>query len=214
MEYKSPHDYLSIDDFYKVYGYACFYKADAESVDRIPIEEVTITLVSQRYPRKLTEHLQNIRKYSIEQEDEGIYYIKGDMIPIQLVIIGELSSEKNLWLSCLNDQWKSPDTIRKLLKAYQARQKNPLYRSVMDVIVRANRSCFEEVNGMSEALEELMEDVLRDKLDARDEKVRLETTSRMNTLILKLSQSGRLDELVKAASDKEYEQELFREFGL
>lgn len=67
---------------------------------------------------------------------------------------------------------------------------------------------------MSEALEELMEDVLRDKLDARDEKVRLETTSRMNTLILKLSQSGRLDELVKAASDKEYEQELFREFGL
>lgn len=90
----------------------------------------------------------------------------------------------------------------------------PLYRSVMDVIVRANRSCFEEVNGMSEALEELMEDVLRDKLDARDEKVRFETTSRMNTLILKLSQSGRLDELVKAASDKEYEQELFREFGL
>ena len=28
IEYKSPNDYLSIDDFYKVYGYACFYKAD------------------------------------------------------------------------------------------------------------------------------------------------------------------------------------------
>ena len=28
VEYKSPEDYLSIDDFYKVYGYACFYKAD------------------------------------------------------------------------------------------------------------------------------------------------------------------------------------------
>ena len=28
VEYKSPTDYLGIDDFYKVYGYACFYKAD------------------------------------------------------------------------------------------------------------------------------------------------------------------------------------------
>ena len=28
IEYKSPTDYLSVDDFYKVYGYACFYKSD------------------------------------------------------------------------------------------------------------------------------------------------------------------------------------------
>lgn len=35
IEYKSPDDYLSIDDFYKVYGYACFYKADARAVNMI-----------------------------------------------------------------------------------------------------------------------------------------------------------------------------------
>ena len=28
IEYKSPDDYLSIDDFYKVCGYTYFYKAD------------------------------------------------------------------------------------------------------------------------------------------------------------------------------------------
>ena len=27
IEYKSPPDYLSIDDYYKVYGYTCFYSA-------------------------------------------------------------------------------------------------------------------------------------------------------------------------------------------
>ena len=34
VEYKSPTDYLSIDDFYKVYGYACFYKAAMDIIVR------------------------------------------------------------------------------------------------------------------------------------------------------------------------------------
>ena len=53
IEYKSPTDYLSVDDFYKVYGYACFYKSDVPNVDSISIEELTITLVSTSYPRKI-----------------------------------------------------------------------------------------------------------------------------------------------------------------
>lgn len=28
IEYKSPVDYLSVDDFYLVYAYACLYKSD------------------------------------------------------------------------------------------------------------------------------------------------------------------------------------------
>ena len=37
IEYKSPDDTLTIDDFYKVYGYACFYKSDTGKVDEIKI---------------------------------------------------------------------------------------------------------------------------------------------------------------------------------
>ena len=36
----------------------------------------------------------------------------------------------------------------------------------------------------------------------------------MNRLILKLSELGRMDDMVKAAKDKEYQEKLFREFGL
>ena len=36
IEYKSPEDNLDIDDFYKVYAYACIYKADTEKIDLIP----------------------------------------------------------------------------------------------------------------------------------------------------------------------------------
>ena len=50
IEYKSPEDYLSIDDFYKVYGFCCFYKADVPNVNSIKVDELTITFVCSKYP--------------------------------------------------------------------------------------------------------------------------------------------------------------------
>ena len=60
VEYKSPEDYLSIDSFYKVQGYAYFYKSDVQYVDTIKIEEITISYVSKKYPRKLIQHLESV----------------------------------------------------------------------------------------------------------------------------------------------------------
>lgn len=37
---------------------------------------------------------------------------------------------------------------------------------------------------------------------------------RVNTLIVKLAESGRMEDIVRAASDREYQDNLFREFGL
>lgn len=34
-----PDDYFSVDDFYKVYGCACFYKSDVSKVDGIKAED-------------------------------------------------------------------------------------------------------------------------------------------------------------------------------
>ena len=38
IEYKSPEQYLSIDAFYKVLGYACFYNSDVQHVDTIKVD--------------------------------------------------------------------------------------------------------------------------------------------------------------------------------
>lgn len=59
IEYKSPVDYLSIDDYYKVYGYAYFYKTDCVSVNGILLEELTSSLVSESYPQELFRYLEN-----------------------------------------------------------------------------------------------------------------------------------------------------------
>lgn len=159
IEYKSPTDYLSVDDFYKVYGYACFYKSDVPNVDSISIEELTITLVSTSYPRKLIRHLREVRKYQIRKSGKGIYYVWGDQIPIQILVTSQLDPTENLWLRSLTNDLHEYQMTRKLIDEYQKHEKNVLYQSMMDVIVRANTQQFSrEDKKMCEALRELMEE--------------------------------------------------------
>lgn len=159
FEYKSPTDYLSIDDFYKVYGYACFYKSQSLKQNAILAEEITLTFVCRNQPIKLLEHLKNVRKYEIKQAEKGIYYILGDFFPIQLIVTAQLSEEHNFWLKNLTDDLKSTDTAEKMLKEYKKHREDKLYESVMDLLIRANEEIFEEAKGhMCKALMELMKD--------------------------------------------------------
>ena len=139
IEYKSPDDTLTINDFYKVYGYACSYKSDTGKVDEIKIGELTLTYVCYHYPRKLADHLRVHRDYGIEKADEGIYYIHGDILPMQLIIVSELSEENNLWLHSLTNELKSTKEAEELIYAYKGHQNEGLYQSVMDIIMRANK---------------------------------------------------------------------------
>ena len=170
VEYKSPTDYLSIDDFYKVYGYACFYKADTSREDSIKIQDITITFVCHRYPRSLIRHLKEERGYQITGVEDGIYYIIGDKIPIQMILTKELSEKHNLWLKSLTDDLEGADTVRRLIEQYGEHKENKLYKSVMNLIVRANQDKFKEVKTMCEALEELM----KDEMDAKKAEGKME----------------------------------------
>ena len=154
VEYKSPKDYLSVDDF---------YKADTAQADSIAIHDITITFVCHRYPRSLMRHLTEERSYEIHREEDGIYYITGDNIPIQLILTKELSEEQNLWLKSLTNELEETETAKHLIEQYGKHKGNNLYKSVMDLIVRANKDKFKEAKIMCEALEELMEDELEAK---------------------------------------------------
>lgn len=164
IEYKSPTDYLSIDDFYKVYAYACFYKSQAEEVDVIKITEITLSLVSKGFPKKLVNHLSKVRGYQVKQIERGIYYILGDIFEIQLLVLSRLSKEENLWLHSLTNELSSEKEAEELVLEYQKHKEDKRYEAVMDVIVRANVERFQEVRDMCKALEELMQDKLDEKL--------------------------------------------------
>ena len=160
IEYKSPVDYLNIDDFYKVYGYTCFYKSSSKRQNEIPADDITITFICKGYPRKLLKHLSSFRDMNIKQVDKGIYYLTGDIFPMQLIVTSKLSEKNNLWLKELTNEIKSDNEVDTLVREYRKHENEELYKSIMNVIIRANNKKFEEAKNMCEAFRELFNDDL------------------------------------------------------
>ena len=162
IEYKSPGRSIGIDDFYKVYGYACFYKADVVHANSISAKELTITFVS--------DYLRTVKKYEVVKMEDGIYNVKGDVFSIQILITKELSEKENLWLKSLTNNLKEPENARKLMEDYQKNPENDLYRSALEVIMHANQRVFEEVNGMSDIFMEIVQEKFDRKLKEETDK--------------------------------------------
>lgn len=54
--------------------------------------------------------------------------------------------------------------MKRLLNEYREKQKNPLYESVMQMIVRANEEKFKEADCMCEALNRIIQDQIEEKI--------------------------------------------------
>lgn len=162
----------------------------------------------------------------IELEAEGIYYVSGPKIPIQVIVTQQLSKEKNLRLRSLTDRIKDKEDMKRLLNEYREKQKNPLYESVMQMIVRANEEKFKEADCMCEALNRIIQDQIEEKIRnslqaGYDEGYGMGMQQGMqqgehsiNSLILCLAKLGRTSDIIKSASDPEYQKSLLKEFGL
>ena len=113
FDYCKLLDSLSVDDFYKVYGYTNFYKADTGKVNEIPIQELTITLVSKQYPRELIRHLKEVRHYTIDNLEEGIYYVIGNRINQLILKLSELNRTDEILKAAADREYQ-----KKLLKEF------------------------------------------------------------------------------------------------
>ena len=89
---------------------------------------------------------------------------------MQLIVTSELSEDNNLWLRNLTNDLKSSDSARKLLRSYEQHRHNRNYKSVMNIIMRANNELFQEEKGtMCEALLELMHDEIEAIVEEKEE---------------------------------------------
>lgn len=93
LEIKGYRDYLSLDKFYRAFGYALFYKADTEKENTIDIEDVTLTFINVGFPKKLINHLENVWGIRLIKNTEGLYYLEGFAIPMQIVVASELDEK-------------------------------------------------------------------------------------------------------------------------
>ncbi|MDR1095780.1 MAG: hypothetical protein LBL31_05280, partial [Spirochaetaceae bacterium] len=81
LEYKSPEDYVSVRDFFKVQGYAALYA----SLNDIDIEDMTVSLVETRCPKELFKYLAQNKRYTVTEDSPGICRITGGLADIQVI---------------------------------------------------------------------------------------------------------------------------------
>ena len=162
IEYKSPDDSLSVNDFYKVYGYACIYQSNTDRIKEIDPEDMTLTFVCSHYPREFLKHLERVRGMCTEYQGGGIYYLRGDPIPMQLLITPRMSDEENYWIQSMRTDLRAGEEIRKLMREYEKHRKSKDYTAVMNLITRANWEQMEVEKMMCDALNELFAEELKE----------------------------------------------------
>jgi len=106
VEYKSPKDRVTVEDYHKTHCYSRLYA----SLNRIDINEMSVTVVATRHPRKLLGFLGD--QYMVHNVQPGIYLVAGDTSPTQIIVLEELPNEDNFWLTHLRDDLTEEQMVR------------------------------------------------------------------------------------------------------
>ena len=178
VEFKSPGDSLSIDDFYKTVAYACLYKSSGQRINEIPAEELTVTLVRSDYPRELV-HALTAAGLTVRERFSGIYYLEAGtgslLFPTQLVVTSRLNRAAHSSLRVLTRNAEEADVRQFLEEALGETEQGDkaIVDSILQVSVSANMALYEKIrrdDSMCQAMRELMKDeIARDVARGRKE---------------------------------------------
>lgn len=144
LEIKGIGSSVSIDSYYKTIGYAGLLieqmgKSGCDSHRKqYSSLDVSLTLLSCHYPRKLMKHLREERKLTIAKVYPGVYYINKETFTIQIIVTKELSPEDNLYLHCLTDKLQDTALTNRLADDYKLHQEQDIYIKYMHQITTAN----------------------------------------------------------------------------
>jgi hypothetical protein len=135
VEYKSPGDRVTIEDYHKTHCYSRLYAA----LNKVDIDGMSVTVVATRHPRKLLGFLQS--RYTVKNVQPGIYYVEGDTSPTQILVSEELPEEDNFWLTHLRDDLTEEQMLR-VFTAAEGREKSDAY---VYAVGEANAETMEEL---------------------------------------------------------------------
>ena len=170
IEYKSPKDGLTIDDYIKTVGYAYLYKGLGATVDAVPLSELTATIVRNTEPTELFKKIQS-EGGSIEEKYPGVYYITGVVaIPTQFILTSSLSKDFHVCLRVLSNK-ASEDDIKRFIEIANTFTE-PIDKqnadAVMNVSINANREVYDKIRKenpfMCQALRELMKEEIQEEI--------------------------------------------------
>lgn len=176
MEYKSPEASMNLDTFIKVIGYACLYKEKEEHIGDISLEDITISLIKEKYPRDLLKWFAK-NKYLVTEKYNGIYYVeKEGSFPIQVIVSKKLTPENQKWLTLLSKNLKKKDAERIVLQMQDLTQNDEweYAASVLEVALKENQQLLEyekeDIEMVSDTLFEFFEPMLEKRVKKEVEK--------------------------------------------
>jgi hypothetical protein len=145
LEYKSPEDYFSVYDFYKILSYAFLYAA----LNKTPMEDLTLSIIETRHPRELFKYVEEKRRGRITETTPGIYQIAGYPLEIQVIENKKLPFEENLWLKGLTKDL-NPDMAGSILKESRKKGTEVELGAYLYVLMNANLKAIQEIIAMAE----------------------------------------------------------------
>jgi hypothetical protein len=156
LEYKSPEDYFSIYDFYKVLSYAYLYAA----FHKTDIKDMTISVIETRHPRELLSYFGEER-CRVEETSPGIYAVGGYPVVIQVIESKRLPLTENLWLKGLSNDLNAA-AAGTILEESRKREREAEFGAYLYAILSANKQTIREVIKMADGalpFNELMEEL-------------------------------------------------------
>ena len=143
LEYKSPDDGLTIDDFYKVQAYACLYKSKGKTVDEIPGDALTVSIFRHTYPRKMFAALERTG-FQTAETHPGVYHIVGPLtIPAQVIVTSLLPAGEYAAFKVLAKGAEREDIIQ--FMAIRDEYNPEDVRAILRVSIAANEMIFQEL---------------------------------------------------------------------
>lgn len=228
IDYKGPYEFMNISNFFKALSYVCSLPDFLNQPSAV--HQITLTLMTHHHPRKLFTYIQkNFPKNTkdpVEKIIDGLYYIRIGLLPIQLIVLPQLPPATYLWLHCLTNHITKDMPLEELGLAYKPHEDDPIYKTFMNAVIRANSKNEGDEKSMCEALEELF----ASRLEAREQKGHSLGLSQglsqglsegfnnginqMSALIGKLLDSNRITDIKRVTEDPDYRDSLFAEFKL
>lgn len=140
FEIKGLHSSVTIHTYYKTIAYAALLITENEKEAPYTRNEISLSFLCHRYPKKLLRHLTEDCKKTVAKASNGIYYVSEDTFPVQIILIRELSPTDALYLRCLTDRLDDARLVEQLAEDYSRHQEQPEYEEYMNQLANANCS--------------------------------------------------------------------------
>ena len=157
--YKNPYDSLSIDDFFKVIGYAMLFKSSGRTVNEIQLPDITVSLFRHTVPRELFRELQACGA-DLRKRHEGIYTVARLLpFPVQIVVTRELQGDAFSVFRVLAPDAKEADvrTFIGLARTSEDPGSRRNADAVFQVSASANRRLYDRLRRSTDMCDALME---------------------------------------------------------